>query len=172
MKTKIQGYIEFFIIWGIVGGVIFSLSGALAAYQDNSLPDDYFESAVSLFFIQGNSVFSNSEHYLAGTLPSQNSTDSNIIKVIITAYSSCPTETDDDPYITASGGWVRDGVVAANFLPFGTEVRIPEIYGDKVFVVEDRMHPRKARQVDIWFPSKQEALDFGAHYSHIEVLSI
>lgn len=168
MKTKIQGYIEFFIIWGVVGGVIFSLSGALAAYQDNSLPDDYFESGGALAFVQGNSAVSNIEHFLV--VP--RATNSKTIKVVVTAYSSCPMETDDDPYITASGSWVRDGIVATNFLPFGTEIRIPEIYGDKVFVVEDRMHSRKTQQVDIWFPSKQEALEFGARYSYIEVVEI
>ncbi|MBU1045531.1 3D domain-containing protein [Patescibacteria group bacterium] len=168
MRIKIQGYIEFFIIWSVVGGVVFSLSGALAASQDNSLPDDYFESEGALALVQGNSVISNTEHYL--TEP--RAVDSKIIKVVVTAYSSCPTETDDDPYITASGAWVHDGVAAANFLPFGTEIRIPEIYGDKIFVIEDRMHPRKTRQVDIWFSSKQGALDFGARYSYIEVLEI
>ncbi|MBI2036999.1 MAG: hypothetical protein HYT14_01400, partial [Candidatus Liptonbacteria bacterium] len=55
--------------------------------------------------------------------------------VTITAYSSTPEETDSTPFITASGTHVRDGVVAANFLPFGTAVKIPELYGDRLFVV-------------------------------------
>src|SRR3990167_1248447 len=41
--------------------------------------------------------------------------------VTITAYSSTPEETDSTPFITASGTHVRDGVVAANFLPLGTD---------------------------------------------------
>jgi len=65
---------------------------------------------------------------------------------------------------------VRDGIVAANFLPFGTEVRIPELFGDKVFVVKDRMHRRKTNFVDIWMPSKQLAKEFGIHQTDIEVL--
>jgi len=44
---------------------------------------------------------------------------------------------------------VRDGVIATNILPFGTKVRIPEIFGDKVFVVEDRMARKHADRVDI-----------------------
>lgn len=93
------------------------------------------------------------------------------IKVVVTAYSSSPWETDGNPYITASGNWVGEGIVANNMLPFGTKVRIPEVFGDKVFVVQDRMHWRKGNyHVDIWFPSYWEALNFGAKRTYIEVL--
>ena len=47
--------------------------------------------------------------------------ETRTIEVWVTAYSSTPEETDDTPRITASGGEVRDGIVAANFLPFGAE---------------------------------------------------
>lgn len=94
----------------------------------------------------------------------------NTIPVVLTAYSSTIAQTDDTPFITASGAFVREGIVAANFLPMGTKIKIPDLYGDKVFVVEDRMHPRKKYQVDIWFPDYWDALNFGAQYSTIEVL--
>jgi 3D (Asp-Asp-Asp) domain-containing protein len=91
--------------------------------------------------------------------------------VVITAYSSTVEETDDTPFITASGSWVRDGIIANNMLPFGTKIRIPELYGDKVFVVEDRMNWRKSNyHIDIWFPSHSEAEEFGAERTYIEVL--
>jgi 3D (Asp-Asp-Asp) domain-containing protein len=93
------------------------------------------------------------------------------IGVVITAYSSTPWETDDNPYITASGSWVREGVIANNLLPFGTKVKIPELYGNKTFVVEDRMHWSKGYyHVDIWFPSYEEALYFGSKRTYIEIL--
>jgi 3D (Asp-Asp-Asp) domain-containing protein len=93
------------------------------------------------------------------------------IRVVITAYSSSPWETDDTPYVTAAGTWVREGIVANNLLPFGTKIKIPELYGDKVFVVEDRMHWKKGYyHVDIWFASYGEAKDFGAKRTFIEVL--
>lgn len=92
------------------------------------------------------------------------------IPVIVTAYSSTPEQTDSTPFITASGTKVREGIVAANFLPIGTKIRLPALYGDKVFVVEDRMHPRKKWQVDIWFSSYTEAKNFGAKRTLIEVL--
>lgn len=90
--------------------------------------------------------------------------------VIVTGYSSTPDQTDEDPWITASGKPVREGVIAANFLPLGTKVRLPALYGEKTFVVEDRMHPRMGYQVDIWFPSRWQALDFGVKTTHIEIL--
>ncbi len=93
------------------------------------------------------------------------------IKMVVTAYSSTPEETDDTPFITASGRTVEDGIVANNLLPFGTEVMIPEVYGDKIFVVEDRMHQRKGYyHLDIWFADTQEAKNFGAKRVYIEVL--
>lgn len=95
------------------------------------------------------------------------------IKVIVTAYSSTEWQTDDTPFITANGSEVRDGIVANNMLPFGTEITLPELYGNKVFTVEDRMHSRKSKyQVDIWFPTLEEAKAFGVKETYIEVLEI
>lgn len=87
-----------------------------------------------------------------------------------TAYSSTPDQTDDTPFITASGTYVRDGIIAANFLPFGTQIRIPEIYGEKVFTVEDRMNKRYWHHVDIWFPERSLAKAFGAQRVIIEIV--
>lgn len=93
------------------------------------------------------------------------------IKMVITAYSSTPDQTDDTPNITASGKHVIDGIIANNMLPFGTKIRIPELYGDKIFVVEDRMHRRKGLfHADIWFETYEEAKNFGAKITEIEVL--
>ncbi len=60
----------------------------------------------------------------------------------ITAYSSTVDQTDSTPFITANGVHVHDGVVATNALPFGTQIKIPALFGDKVFTVEDRMARR------------------------------
>lgn len=90
--------------------------------------------------------------------------------VWITAYSSTPEQTDDTPFTTASGTTVRDGIIASNFLEFGTKVQIPEIFGDRTFVVEDRMHPRKVNFVDVWMPSREDALKFGIYQGRLVVL--
>jgi 3D (Asp-Asp-Asp) domain-containing protein len=92
-------------------------------------------------------------------------------KIFVTAYSSTPDQTEGDPFITASGARVYDGVLAANFLPFGTKVRLPEIFGDKVFIVEDRMNSRfQDTRIDIWFPDRRSAKEFGIQETIMEIL--
>jgi len=116
-----------------------------------------------LLIMQGNSLMANS------TLPSPKVIKT--IKMMTTAYSSTPEQTDEDPFITAAGTWVRDGIIANNMLPFGTKVRIPELYGDKIFVVEDRMNRKKGfYHIDIWFASYSEAKNFGSKIAQVEIL--
>lgn len=73
------------------------------------------------------------------------------IRVIATAYSSDPNQTDATPCIPAMGSFdlckafVKDGLedtIAANFLRLGTKVRFPDMHGGKVFTVRDRMNAR------------------------------
>lgn len=94
-----------------------------------------------------------------------------IMVVVATAYSSTPDQTDETPFVTAWNTNVRDGIIAANFLPFGTQIKIPEIFGDKVFVVEDRMHKRFWYRIDVWFPERQMAKEFGVKKVRIEIVS-
>ncbi len=157
----------FFIVLGIfVAGVpIFELSLQRAG---TSLISDDLASALNqreLIFLEENTLISaaNSsqpEPKVVRKLP-----------VVVTAYSSSVWQTDDDPYVTAAGTWVRDGIVANNKYPFGTKIRFPEIYGDKIFVVEDRMNWKKGNyHFDIWFSSYWEAKNFGAKRTYIEIL--
>jgi len=92
----------------------------------------------------------------------------------ITAYNSEAAQTDDSPCITANGFNVCEhgieDTIAANFLKFGSKVRIPELFGDRVFVVRDRMNKRHANRVDIWMISKADAKNFGVKYAKIEVV--
>lgn len=92
-------------------------------------------------------------------------------EVSVSAYSSSVDETDSTPFITAWGTRTRDGVIAANFLPLGTKVQLPELYGDKIFTVEDRMNRRFSDSVDVWMPSKSNAIVFGRQTSRIVVLN-
>lgn len=90
--------------------------------------------------------------------------------VQVSGYNSEVAQTDDNPFITASGTHVRDGVVATNMFPFGTAIKIPSLYGNKIFVVEDRMNSRYQNNVDIWFADKTEALKLGRRTIQIEVI--
>lgn len=91
--------------------------------------------------------------------------------VWVTAYTSDPGETSDHPLITASGGMVHDGVVAANFLPFGTQIQIPALFGNKIFTVEDRTNSKFSGRVDIWMHTHNQAVNFGIQHAQIVILS-
>jgi 3D (Asp-Asp-Asp) domain-containing protein len=124
------------------------------------LPEEYL---AGLLMIDGNALIS--------TSPLPEPKVIRKIRVVVTAYSSTVFETDETPFTTAAGTTVKEGIVANNLLPFGTKIRLPELYGDRVFLVQDRMNSRKGYyHIDIWFPSHQEAENFGAKTTYIEIL--
>lgn len=99
-------------------------------------------------------------------------------QVIATAYSSEVAQTDDTPCITATGydvceNYAKYGAantIASNFLPLHAIVKIPELYGDQIFVVRDRMNARYGyNRIDVWLPTKGQAIKFGAQKITIEV---
>lgn len=101
-----------------------------------------------------------------------------VIKVIATAYSSDPAQTDDTPCIPADGydlckhyeTYGEGNTLAANFLPLGSQVKLPDMFGDKVFVVHDRMNARYGYgRIDIWMPTKEEAQAFGVRQMELEM---
>jgi 3D (Asp-Asp-Asp) domain-containing protein len=163
MSTKFR-YLLVFLFLIFLGNSFWAKNSIIAdqKLKDQALAAERLVSDAVLM-VQNNTLISNASHF-------HETESAKTIYVIVTAYSSTPWETDDTPYITASGSMVRDGIVAANFLPFGTKIRIPDLFGDKIFVVEDRLSPEKKYHVDVWFPSYEEALHFGAHLTYIEIL--
>jgi len=107
---------------------------------------------------------------IAGSIP-EDEKPHKIVKAVITAYTSTPGQTDSTPFIGASGKHVYDGMIAANWLPFGTKVKIPALYGDKVFTVDDRMNSRYGYgRMDIWFDTtRAEALKFGVQRVEVQI---
>ena len=93
---------------------------------------------------------------------------------VITAYNSEVGQTDDSPCITANGFNVckhgEEDTIAANFLKFGTKVQIPELFGDRIFIVRDRMNRKHPNRVDIWMLERQDALKFGVKVATIKVV--
>lgn len=91
--------------------------------------------------------------------------------VIATAYTPRPEETDSTPWLTAAGTKTREGIIAANWLPFGTRVKIDE----KIYTVEDRMNSRYTAafpaRIDIVFLSLEKARKFGKQKIEIEILA-
>jgi 3D (Asp-Asp-Asp) domain-containing protein len=113
--------------------------------------------------------------------------------VVATAYSSDPWQTDSTPCLPAMQfdlckyfeNYGIEDTIAANFLALGTQVRFPELYGDKIFVVRDRMNARYngANRIDFWIGSvtpdtqeiiseaKNKAKAFGVKQIKMEVYS-
>lgn len=96
-------------------------------------------------------------------------------KLILTAYNSEVAQCDDNPCVTANGFNVckhgKEDTVAINGVKFGTKVRFPDLFGDRVFVVRDRMNARyDSDRGDIWMISKTDAKKFGVKVAKMEVL--
>jgi len=84
----------------------------------------------------------------------------------ITYYNSTPGQTSGNPFIMADGTHVYFGAVAATCLPFGTRLRIPKLYGSKIFTVHDR-GGFGCNHVDVWLPVGQR---FGTLNTKVEVV--
>ena len=84
----------------------------------------------------------------------------NEIVATVTGYTSSVDETDDTPFLTASGETTRHGIVACpSRFEFGTVI---EIEGTR-YECKDRMNKRYRDQnrFDIWFETKTEARNWG-----------
>lgn len=93
-----------------------------------------------------------------------------VMTAVITAYNSVPGQTDDSPFIAATGKRVHDSMIAANKLPFGTKVVMRSLFGDKVFIVEDRMNSRYGLgRIDVWMASVPDARQFGVQRVEVEI---
>ncbi|MBI2676692.1 MAG: 3D domain-containing protein [Candidatus Yanofskybacteria bacterium] len=135
-------------------------SGVNMEIEENTSPD--------FLMLQGNSLLATNSPL---SVKKTKKTENKIYVVPASAYSSTVDQTDHTPFITAMGTHVRDGVIASNFLPFGTVIKIPEIYGDKTFIVEDRMNSRYFYKIDVWFPNRAQAKEFGVKNIKIEIVS-
>ncbi|MDH3217854.1 MAG: 3D domain-containing protein, partial [Candidatus Krumholzibacteria bacterium] len=104
--------------------------------------------------------------------------DAVTVKVVATGYSSSIRETDSTPFITASNTQTRLGILAMSRdllkrytagapFDFGDHVHVP---GLGEFIVEDSMNSRWNNRIDIWFPSRMDALRFGIKEVYVKTL--
>ena len=99
---------------------------------------------------------------------SRRSRASRVVKA--TAYNSEVGQTDNSPFITATGTRVRPGVIALSrdllrIFPYGTRVTLHDRAGllnGRTFIVEDTMNVRLSNTVDIWMSSRSQALRWGS----------
>ena len=161
-------YIVFLVVFVMSGSGMYMFA---ASSSDISLErENYFdqEGQVSSVVPEEGELLTTGDDSILSSNNSIVFEDSGIFE--ITAYSSTEGQTDDTPFIMASGKHVYDGAVAANFLPLGTKVRFPDLFGEKVFTVEDRMNSRFQDRMDIWFETQTEARSFGLKYTKVEVV--
>ena len=153
-----------YIIFAIIG-LLFCVGLVVWGVIDSKTPQKQdFKGKVGTLFIEGGSA-------VKGIVqPAEIRVETLGVKVI-TAYSSTPEQTDSTPFTTASMTQVRDGIVAYNCLPFKTRIRIPELFGQKIFVVEDRMNKKwGCSRIDIWMEETHEAIKFGIKKEMIELV--
>ena len=93
---------------------------------------------------------------------------------LITSYCACSKCCGKTDGITASGKHVKYGYVAANWLPFGTKVRIE---GLGIFEVQDRgakslfgSKKNHIKHLDVYMPTHKQARQFGVKYLKVEVI--
>jgi len=131
--------------------------------------------AIESLTIDGQPIINDKTIPPSANLPKNQEAQPKTTKFVeITAYNSDVSQCDSDPCTTANGFNVcKHGVedtIATNGLPFGTQVRIPELFGDKIFTVRDRMNSRYHDRVDVWMLSHEKAVKFGVKVAKIEIL--
>jgi 3D (Asp-Asp-Asp) domain-containing protein len=108
-----------------------------------------------------------------------------------TGYNSLSSQTDRTPHVTATGARTRFGIIAVSrdllrTIPYGSRVRLEDMgswsgggrgkynrmLSDMVFVVEDTMHPRKSGTIDVWFPARRQAIQWGVRRLRVTVLQL
>ncbi len=164
LKLKNLRILNFLILMGIIVVFLLFLLAKETVMAEDFLNEE--EMNFDLALLQENSLIGQESTFVEN--------DPEIIRrirVIVTGYSSSIQETQGDPFITASGERVREGIIANNLLRFDSKIRLPELFGNSEFIVKDRMNSKKGYyHVDIWFPSRQEALEFGSKLAVMEVL--
>jgi len=143
-----------FILPKLVGAIMLLLFIASPVVA----PIFYYPDDTSLTIIQEMAVKAN---YVAYT------PTGTVIYRITTGYSSTPDQTDSTPFITAYNTKVRRGIVASNEFPKGTRLMIDGY----IYIVEDKTHPRYRYLIDIWFPTREEAKNWGRQLKEIILLN-
>ena len=100
------------------------------------------------------------------------------IPVEISAYNACPKQTDNTPFITASGQRVRHGIVALSRdlekdygLVFGDRTPLLGIgffeFQDRMAKYSKRLKKRIKKSVDIFMWDKKKAKQFGRQKGYL-----
>lgn len=102
--------------------------------------------------------------------------------VSASGYNAVRGQTDASPCRAASGLNICTtdlNIVAANIcdshgnniIPLHTAIKIPSLYGDTIFFVEDRMNKRYCNNIDVLLPDYASAMNLGRRIVRIEIVS-
>ena len=94
------------------------------------------------------------------------------ILVMATAYSATPWQTDDSPCITATGHnlcedtekniiAVSRDLLRTGALRYHQQIMLPDMFGDRIFYIEDTMNARFTNRIDVFHYSTKDAREFG-----------
>ena len=95
------------------------------------------------------------------------------VEMRVTAYCPCPKCTgEDSPGITASGHEIQPGdvfVAADKEYSFGTKMVVPGYNDDQPVEVLDRGGAIKGDRIDVFFPTHDEALEWGVKNLDVKI---
>ena len=168
------------LLWALTVGAIVAAITAVVLWQHDSLKESQQELEQSMLRVQElrmelartegamlaleHSLLSSRE-IIAALRPGNT--------LVVTAYSATVDQCDDTPLITASNNQVREGICAVSRdlfhtgWQFGKRVFV-EDYG--VLVIDDLMGSRAERQIDIFMPNRDQALEFGRQELEVVLL--
>jgi 3D (Asp-Asp-Asp) domain-containing protein len=150
-----------------------TVSSSTVDYSYQLAPENQ---GLSLIQIINPGVINGSLQYKDSHLPQNRGLEAkSTVNVVLTAYNSDIGQTDNSPCITANGfDLCKHGLedtVAINGVKMGTRVRFPDLFGNRVFVVRDRMNSRYgSNRVDVWMLSKANAVSFGVKGARMDIL--
>ncbi len=174
-----SGYSGFVLAVLASGALLFGVPIIISADSlgNGFLPGDRFENYINNFnfYSQKNNQEEDVVVYTNDRLPENQDRELKYTtNSVLTAYNSEVAQCNDQPCITANGynlcTSTANNTVAANHLPFGTKLRIPSLFGDRVFVVRDRMNARYSDRIDVWMKEKEDAIHFGIRRAEVEIL--
>ena len=97
------------------------------------------------------------------------------VRMLVTAYCPCPKCCGPNARgITASGRPVTANggkfCAAPRSIPFGTRLIVPGYNDDQPIPVYDRGGAIKGNHLDVFFPTHQEAREWGVHWIAVTIL--
>jgi len=158
---NIKKIIIFFIIIFFINFYIFPIFVSANNFNINN-------KNIYLLSKQENKIQNNSQE-IKEKLPNNKEREIKRISYFtLTAYNSEVAQCDASPCITANGfNLCKNGIedtIDTNSLRLGIKIRIPNLFGSRVFVVRDRMNERylpSYNKMDIWMIDKVIAKKFG-----------